>query len=244
MKNIFITLITTLSVYLLISPYNVCNAHTYLSSVVINGVDLNEFDCVRPHPAAGAGRENPIPLVTANDMTCGWLPYSSQAANRSCPIKAGSTIGIQWHHVNDLPTDDIIAVSHKGPCLAYLAQSSTGSGPVWFKIYEDGYNPTTNMWCVDTLLANKGLLTITLPSDIAPGNYLLRVEILALHAANVLNGVQPFVGCVQLTISGTGKSNPAGVTIPGVYAATDPGIFFNIYAPFTSYPILGPAVVD
>jgi hypothetical protein len=92
------------------------------------------------------------------------------------------------------------------------------------------------------LIANKGRVDITLPADIAPGNYLLRGEILAHHGSYALNGVQPYVGCVELTVSGSGKATPAGVAIPGVYSNTDPGMLFDLYKSFTSYPIPGPAV--
>jgi len=126
--------------------------------------------------------------------------------------------------------------------LFYLAKSDTGSGNVWFKIYQDGYNPTTALWATDTLIANVGLVQVTLPSDIAPGNYLLRGEVLALHQAYELNGVQPYVGCVELTISGSGTADPAGVAFPGAYSDTDPGILINIYYNFTTYIIPGPAL--
>jgi hypothetical protein len=173
-------------------------------------------------------------------MTCGWLPFANNPANRKCPIAAGSTIGLQWHHNDNGPNDDIVDPSHVGPILVYLAKSDTGAGNVWFKIYEDGY--TNGQWAVTKLIANKGRVDITLPADIAPGNYLLRGEVLAHHGSYALNGVQPYVGCVELTISGSGKATPAGVAIPGVYSNQDPGMLFDLYKSFTSYPIPGPAV--
>lgn len=215
-------------------------AHTYLSSVVIGGKALTEGDCVRPHPATTY--DNPISLVSSPDMTCGFLPQAAEAANRKCPIAAGATISIQWHHNNNLSTDDILDPSHKGPILVYLANSDTGSGNVWFKIFEDGWTASTNTWATDRMIAAKGLTTVTIPSDIAPGNYLLRAEVLALHNAYNLDGVQPYVGCVELTISGSGSSKPAGVAFPGAYLDTDPGILINIYNGLTSYTIPGPAL--
>jgi cellulase len=212
-------------------------AHTYLSSIYLGGQALAEGDCVRPHPLTAY--DSPIPLVTAPDMTCGWLPQSATPANRKCPIAAGSTIGLQWHHQTAAATDDIIDPSHEGPIIVYLAKSDTGAGNVWFKIYEDGFD---GKWAVDRLLANKGRVDITLPSDIAPGNYLLRGEVIALHGAYALNGVQPYVGCVELTISGSGSANPSGVAFPGYYTNSDPGMLFNLYGTFTTYPIPGPAI--
>jgi len=124
--------------------------------------------------------------------------------------------------------------------MVYLAKSSTGSGNVWFKIYEDGY--TNGAWGVDRLVANKGRVDVTIPADIAPGNYLLRGEVIALHSAYDVNGVQPYVGCVELTISGSGSATPSGVAFPGYYKNTDPGMLINIYNAVSSYIIPGPAV--
>jgi len=173
-------------------------------------------------------------------MTCGWLPYAAQPANRKCPITAGSSIGLQWHHQSSAPTDDIVDPTHIGPVIVYMARSDTGAGNVWFKIYEAGYDASSKMWAVNKLINNKGRVDITIPSDIAPGNYLLRGEILALHGAYSPDGVQPYVGCVELTIAGTGTSTPTGVAFPGYYKDTDAGMLFNLYQPYSAYTIPGP----
>lgn len=213
-------------------------AHTYLSSVFLNGEKLSEGDCVRPHPSTAF--DSPIPLVTSPDMTCGWLPQANNPANRKCGIAAGSSIGLQWHHNSNAADDDIIDPSHLGPVIVYLAKSDSGAGNVWFKIYEDGYS--NGQWAVNRLINNRGRVDITIPADIAPGNYLLRGEILALHNGYEVNGVQPYVGCVELSISGSGSANPAGVAFPGFYKNTDPGMLFDIYKSYSSYPIPGPAI--
>jgi len=97
---------------------------------------------------------------------------------------------------------------------------------------------------VDNLIANKGKHSITLP-DLAAGEYLLRPEIIALHEGNRASGAQFYMECVQIKVTSSGaKTLPAGVAIPGVYTATDPGVLFDIYSGFTSYPIPGPAVWD
>jgi cellulase len=54
--------------------------------------------------------------------------------------------------------------------------------------------------------------------------------------------VQPYVGCVQLTISGSGSANPAGVAFPGAYTNQDAGMIFDLYSAYTTYTIPGPAV--
>lgn len=49
--------------------------------------------------------------------------------------------------------------------------------------------------------------------------------------------------CVQINVTGGGSATPAGVSFPGAYVGTDPGITINIYYPvLTSYTPPGPAV--
>jgi len=57
-------------------------------------------------------------------------------------------------------------------------------------------------------------------------------------------GAQPYVGCVEMTVGGSGTVNPGNlVQFPGAYTPTDPGILFDIYTEkIKSYPIPGPPV--
>lgn len=104
------------------------------------------------------------------------------------------------------------------------------AGLEWFKISEDTLDTSTGIWAVDELISNDGWYDFTLPSCIADGQYLLRVEILALHSAHAANGAQFYSSCAQIEVSG-GGSFEAGETvpIPGVYAQDDPSILINIY---------------
>lgn len=95
--------------------------------------------------------------------------------------------------------------------------------------------------------AGKTTVTATIPSCIAPGDYLLRVEHIALHSASTVGGVQIYIACAQLTVTGgTGTLNTGSlVSFPGAYKATDPGILFQLYWPTpTSYVNPGPGVVS
>jgi cellulase len=55
---------------------------------------------------------------------------------------------------------------------------------------------------------------------------------------------QFYLTCYQLTITGSGTTNPSGVSFPGAYKASDPGILINIYQKLTKYVSPGPAVVS
>ncbi|KAJ2689477.1 hypothetical protein GGH99_002811 [Coemansia sp. RSA 1285] len=125
---------------------------------------------------------------------------------------------------------------------------SNGQGSVWFKIFEDGFDPASRKWCVDKIRANKGKLDVKLPADIKNGDYLLRTEVISLqeafadYAVTPANGAQYYPNCGQVTISGGGNAVPKGYAIPGIYKSNDPGIHFNIYVEYNSYPIPGPPV--
>ncbi|KAJ1932982.1 hypothetical protein EC988_009272 [Linderina pennispora] len=124
--------------------------------------------------------------------------------------------------------------------------SSNGKGDVWFKVFEDGYDAGSKKWCVDKIRANGGKLNIKLPADIKAGNYLLRTEIIALHesdtdyAVNPARGSQYYPNCAQVSVTGGGSAVPKGYAIPGIYKTNSPGILFNLYSSYSSYPIPGP----
>lgn len=104
---------------------------------------------------------------------------------------------------------------------------------------------------METLVANGGKHSVTLPSALAAGDYLLRAEIIALHEAdtdytvNPARGAQFYPSCSQFKITGSGTVTPPGTFgFVGGYSHTDPGILFNLYGGATSYSIPGPAVWD
>lgn len=175
--------------------------------------------------------------MTSSALTCGDVSLTSDAL---ISVSAGATLGARYQHViggaqgpND--PDNPIAASHKGPITAWLAKvddavSTSHDGLDWFKISEDTLDTSTGLWAVDELNANDGWYDFTLPSCIADGQYLLRVEIIALHSAYASKGAQFYSSCAQIDVSG-GGSFEAGETfqIPGVYAQDDPSIMINIY---------------
>ncbi|KAJ1744037.1 hypothetical protein LPJ78_001314 [Coemansia sp. RSA 989] len=224
---------------------SMANAHTYLSKMVLDGQQTAEGQCIRPYPQ---NRNFPVKDVLSTDITCG-VGGVSKTASETCPVEAGSTITVEWHHNDDSPSDDIIDGTHLGPCMVYMAPlESNGAGDVWFKIFEDGYDAASNTWCVDKIRSNGGKLDVPLPADIKSGDYLLRTEIIALHesdtdyAVNPARGSQFYVNCAQLSVKDGGDAVPEGYSIPGIYKSDSPGIIFNLYSSYTSYPIPGPPV--
>jgi cellulase len=129
------------------------------------------------------------------------------------------------------------------------AASASTSGNKWFKVYEDGLDGSGN-WGVDRMIANAGWVDFTMPTCIAPGQYLLRAEIIALHSASNSMGVQFYMGCAQINVSSSGSKVGTTVSFPGAYQQNDAGILLSIYdskgnpkGNGTPYKIPGPAVM-
>ncbi|KAL0261696.1 hypothetical protein SLS55_003126 [Diplodia seriata] len=215
------------------------NAHTTVFAAWINdedqGLGNSDSGYIRSPP-----NNNPIKDVTSTDMTCN---VNNVATAKTLSVKSGDKFTFEWHHNNRDSSDDIIASSHKGPVLVYMAPTTKGtSGEGWVKIAEEGYADGT--WAVDTLISNKGKHSVTIP-DVPAGEYLLRPEIIALHEGSTVGGAQLYMECVQIKVTSDGANTlPDGVSIPGAYTAQDDGILFNIYGDFSSYPIPGPTVWD
>ncbi|KAG8814648.1 Esterase/lipase/thioesterase [Serendipita sp. 399] len=111
----------------------------------------------------------------------------------------------------------------QGSCSTYRGDS----GSPWFKISQDVYSG--GKWGNQRLIANNFTATVTIPSKLAAGDYLLRHENLALHGATSVGGAQFYPVCIHLTVTGGGSVSPSGLAFPGAYKANDPGILFNPY---------------
>jgi cellulase len=150
--------------------------------------------------------------------------------------------------------NEAIGGAHYGPVLVYMskvadATTADGSTP-FFKIFQDtwaknsaGGGGSDDYWGTKDLNKNCGKMDVKIPANLAPGDYLLRAEAIALHAASGVGGAQFYVTCYQITVTGGGSSSPAGVSFPGAYKAADPGIEINIYQNLASYVAPGPAVI-
>jgi len=84
---------------------------------------------------------------------------------------------------------------------------------------------------------NSKPVSVTLPTQLAPGEYLIRQEIVALHLAVTLGGAEFYPSCTQVRIGGSQSGTPnQTVSFPGAYNDNDPGIYVpDIYVPGTPY---------
>jgi len=195
---------------------------------------------------------SPITNVGGNDIRCN---ANSGPVSGKCSVAAGGTVTVEMHQHNDRScSQEAIGGAHHGPVMVYMSKVSNaatadGSTP-FFKVFQDTWakNPSggggsDDFWGTKDLNTNCGKMDVRIPSNLAPGDYLLRAEAIALHAAGSAGGAQFYVSCYQLTVTGGGSNNPSGVSFPGAYKASDPGIQINIYQNLNSYVAPGPAVI-
>ena len=91
--------------------------------------------------------------------------------------------------------------------------ASTGTqGLRWFKVAQSGYS--NGIWAVDTMIANGGWHYFDMPSCIAPGQYLMRVEIIALHSASIPGEAQFYMECAQYVLPSYHSIFPSSTCVP------------------------------
>ncbi|KAM0158917.1 hypothetical protein ACHAPG_003853 [Botrytis cinerea] len=232
--------------FVLLSVVATARSHATFQELWINSVD-QVGSCVRLPPT-----NSPVTDLTSTDLRVLKIFLGTDYTNRCnvggtvgvsgvCSVAAGGNVTVEMHQQpgDRSCANEAIGGAHYGPVILYMSKVSnaatdTGSGS-WFKVDQEGYDQTLN--------ANCGKRSFTIPSTLAPGDYLLRAEVIALHVAGSVGGAQLYMSCFQLRVTGSGSKNPTGVLFPGAYSATDPGILINIYQTINNYTIPGPTTV-
>lgn len=218
------------------------SAHALMYGVWVNGQDQGDGRnrYIRTPPSNFPVKDLASPALVCN-------VNGAKAAPEFVTAAAGNTLSFEWYHDNR--NDDIIDGSHKGPLITYVAPftEGDGTGAHWTKIAEDGFDGS--QWAVDKIKSNNGRQDFKVPASLAPGRYIFRQEIIALHEADLPftadpnRGAQFYPSCVQVEITAGGSAVPnGGFDFNSGYSYSDPGIVFNVYNPVSSYPIPGPAL--
>lgn len=84
--------------------------------------------------------------------------------------------------------------------VANAATASPSSQLQWFKVFEDGLDGS-GTWGVDRMISNNGWTEFSMPACVAPGQYLLRAELIALHSAGTTGGAQFYVVSLSTHLS-------------------------------------------
>ncbi|KAJ2924812.1 hypothetical protein H1R20_g12294, partial [Candolleomyces eurysporus] len=223
-------------------------AHGGVTSYVIDGQNFVGWS---PYNSASGQRSigrpyssyDPIMTTSAASFSCNNNGQAS-GGQLSATVRGGSKVVAKWNQWTHA----------EGPVMVYMAKcpgtctSANSNSLEWFKIAETGLISGTlakGQWGNGVIMKDLAY-TVTIPSQLADGEYLIRHELLALHQANT---PQFYPECAQLILTGGGGVNPPSrfkVRFPGAYSMTDPGVRVDIYsqqAPsITTYQIPGPAV--
>ncbi|KAK2768501.1 hypothetical protein FQN54_000356 [Arachnomyces sp. PD_36] len=213
------------------------NAHYVFPSLVSDGTPTAEWKNVRQW--TGYYSNGPVTDISSIDIRCN-KDGSEGGKAETLDVTAGSSLGFTAK----------TSVSHPGTLQFYMAkvpEGSTaadwdGSGSVWFKVFGEG--PVIGSGGLTWPSQDATTVSFDIPSSLPSGEYLVRVEHIALHSASAPGGAQFYISCGQVNVSGGGNGSPGPtVEFPGAYTETDPGLMLNIYYPVpTSYTLPGPEV--
>ncbi|KAJ8454291.1 hypothetical protein ONZ45_g8731 [Pleurotus djamor] len=215
-------------------------AHGFVHTIVANGQSYPGWSPFSdPYASPTPDRvirkvqsDGPVP-ANQIDIACG---TGGQAGTKLvADVDAGSDVQFQWGY---WPGD------HLGPVSTYMASCNSDcsqfdvSGARWFKIDAAGYD--NGQWASAKLMADGMSWTSKIPAQLAPGQYLMRHEIIALHSAG---SPQYYPACAQVNVRGSGQGTPSDsdlVSLPGLYNGVT---FPNIYTDFGSFTVPGPPPV-
>ncbi|EJT72853.1 endoglucanase II [Gaeumannomyces tritici R3-111a-1] len=203
------------------------SAHYIFQQFTAGGTKFPTYQHIRKN----TNYNSPVTSLSSPDLRCneGGLNGGSTSI---VDIKAGDSFTFSL----DTP------VYHQGPISVYMSKapgsvsSYQGDGD-WFKTQDWGptFNGGQSSWPM------TGSYTSTIPRCIPNGEYLLRIQSLAIH--NPGGVPQFYISCAQIRVSGGGsKAATNTVKIPGFIKGNEPGYTANIYNNFKSYTIPGPSV--
>ncbi|KAK3939188.1 glycoside hydrolase [Diplogelasinospora grovesii] len=211
-------------------------AHYRFSKLVINDTaEAKEWTSIRQ--TKNYQDDHGVTDINSVDLRC----FQMKPGTGFATVAAGSTLGF----VADQ------GVTHPGPVQFYMARvpddkdinTWDGAGNVWFKVASIDAVSTAGQKALSWPTYMKKTVSFTIPKDVPSGNYLVRVESIALHQAQAPGGAQFYLACAQVKVTDGGNGTPTPkVAFPGAYKANDPGLIFANYPVPTSYTPPGPPV--
>lgn len=221
-------------------------AHGYVDWLEVDGKRYNG-----PRPGKGSKTASVIRQVTSINPTYGANSAAlncgpgAQAASSSATAKPGSSLafhwvaapGMKWPH-NTGPEITYMASCGDQDCSKFDTKKAK-----WFKIGEDGLENGKWAQARDAFASKASPAKV--PSNLAPGNYVVMHQLISLHLANKPKGAEFYSSCAQLKVTGNGKGAPSAnelVSFPGAYSDNDKGILVNAFNSKLKYQFPGPAV--
>lgn len=206
----------------LVAPLG-ANAHYIFNRLIVNGAAIGGDYAYTRKNSNTYQPSFTADIVNSPDLRCNKGATAGSTATYT--VKAGDKIGFKLFNSE--------TIEHPGPAFVYISKAPSdvksydGSGD-WVKVMESGLsNPNSasndNAWGT----WQKDQIEWTIQKSIPAGEYLVRVEHIAIHEAHV-GKAQFYMECFQLKIESSGTAQLAPTAkIPGMYSAQDPGIAFD-----------------
>ncbi|KAJ7606622.1 glycoside hydrolase family 61 protein [Roridomyces roridus] len=254
---------TLIQALLLLASVSQVSAHGFVSRITVNGQTF-KGNTPGEKPTVDSiirlvSAESPVKGAANSAVNCG---KNAQQAATFAKVQPGDTMHFFW--VSGDP-DEPFWPHNTGPIMTYLAKCDddncttfNSTNAKWFKIEEDGRIPGNKDgdWEQNNIFDAKNVPSnATLPANLAPGPYIVRHEIIALHLAQFPfdpqdptadKGAEFYPSCAQIVVGGNQTGAPTTdefVALPGAYTDKDKGILIN---PFDNvdqpYPFPGPPI--
>ncbi|KAI0544904.1 glycosyl hydrolase family 61-domain-containing protein [Xylaria curta] len=250
-----------------VTTFSPVSAHWVYNRLIVNGEFVGEpWQYIRP----SQNGNNFLSDVNSTDMRCNiggdsGVPNNTETAT----VKAGDELGFGIGSTFGHPGIQQVYLS-RAPDLPSNVSSSAaavydGSGG-WARIYSLTTTPTwpngtgtmgknsfaeARPGAVDWATHKLTSFLFPLPAETPAGEYLLRAEGMAVHAAHKPGGAQFYVSCAQIRVVNDHESRNKGsfselgplVKIPGVYRGNEPGVLLpQFWSSLTRYTTAGPAL--
>lgn len=231
--------------------------------LIVNGKpESADWMAVRKTKVTNSRDNGAVSDVNSADMRC----FGGSPGKATVPVAAGDTLGFVasasvMHfgpcsfYMARVPDDKDINTWEAAGNVWFKAGSLSavetggalsGNGATW-PAYRKGLQmyPLVQFFSKLTRVpfTEKTQVSFTVPKSIPSGNYLVRVESIALHLAQNPGGAQFYISCGQVKVTDGGSGTPGPlVAFPGAYKSNDPGLLWPNSPPRTSYTAPGPAV--
>ncbi|KAG2034740.1 glycoside hydrolase family 61 protein [Suillus americanus] len=225
------------------------SAHGYLAQVVIDGNNYyGNVPNAKPVPSIIRQINDVSPVMGASNpyLNCG---QDAQLASLVANANPSSHLQFWWKGGDGghWPHNTGPIMTYMARCVDTTCDQYNSTNAKWFKIKETGLQPGDMVWYQQNIM-DGGAVNVILPPILAPGQYLIRHEIIALHEAVAMGGAQFYPSCTQVNIQGDQWDvAPASdkVTFPGGYNDDDPGIYDPmVFNRPVQYTFPGPPVVS
>lgn len=231
----------------LLATATLASAHGIVADITVDGKKFQgnkPGGSTNPSVIRQVSAQDPTKGATNPDINCG---PDATAASLVADVNPGSVMTFDWREADFQGKWP----HNTGPMLTYMASCGDqtcdkfdSTTAKWFKVQQVGQD-SDGKWAQAALMTG-GVATVNIPKNIAPGNYLVRHEIIALHLAMTKGGAEFYPSCTQVRIGGNGSGQPTAdelVSLPGAYSDTDPGILTpDVFNPGFKYNFPGPQI--